>query len=115
MVEMLWLIGIILYTHKQLTDNCDLTEVARQFCAVSDECRSILVHLNGSVFSSHLIYQILMIINFPTNTLSSAYVPPPPPSHLKVSIYIACMWEINLVNPLPAYIRYTEHPQYFDA
>ena len=30
---------LLLHIHKQLTDNCDLIEVARQFCAVSDECR----------------------------------------------------------------------------
>ena len=27
------------HIHKQLTDNCDLIEVTRQFCAVPDECR----------------------------------------------------------------------------
>ena len=50
-----------------------------------------LVHLNGSDFSSHLIYQILMIINFPTNTLGSAYVPPP---HLKIK-YLHCLYVGN--------------------
>ena len=39
MVEILWLADILLYIHKQLTDNCDLIELARQFCAVLDECR----------------------------------------------------------------------------
>ena len=33
MVEILWLVDILLYKHKQLTDNCDLIELARQFCA----------------------------------------------------------------------------------
>ena len=37
------------------------------------------MHLYSSVFSSYLIYQILMIINIATNTLGSAYVSPPPP------------------------------------
>ena len=75
MVKILWLVGILLYTHKQLTDNCALIEVARQLGAVSDERRE---HFGAfkylSVFSSHLIYQILMIINIPTNTLGSAHV-----------------------------------------
>ena len=74
MVKVLWLVDILLYTHKQLTDNCDLIELARQFCAVLDERRE-----HFGAFSSHLIYQILMIINIPTNTLGSAYVPPPSP------------------------------------
>ena len=39
MVKILYLVDILLYTHKQLTDNCDLIELARQFCAVLDECR----------------------------------------------------------------------------
>ena len=39
MVEILWLVDTLLYIHKQLTDNCDLIELARQFCAVLDECR----------------------------------------------------------------------------
>ena len=39
MVEILWLVGTLLYTHKQLSDNCGLIEVAIQFCAVSDEHR----------------------------------------------------------------------------
>ena len=30
---------LLIYIHKQLTDNCDLIEVAKQFCAVSDERR----------------------------------------------------------------------------
>ena len=28
---------LLLYIHKQLTDNGDLIEIGRQFCAVSDE------------------------------------------------------------------------------
>ena len=74
MVKISWLVDVLLYTHKQLTDNCDLIELARQFCAVLDDTWSILVHLNSSFFSSHLIYQILMILNILTNTLGSAYV-----------------------------------------
>ena len=41
----LWLVGILIYTPKQLTDNCDLIEFARQFCAVSDESRKHFVAL----------------------------------------------------------------------
>ena len=40
---------LLLDIHKQLTDNCDLIEVAKQFCALSDEAVSILVRLNSSV------------------------------------------------------------------
>ena len=79
MVKILWLVDTLLYTHKQLTDNCDLIELARQFCAVLDERREHFGAFIWPVFSSHLIYQILMIINIPTNTLGSAYVPPTPP------------------------------------
>ena len=39
MVKILWLLDILLYIHKQLTGNSDLIELARQFCAVLDECR----------------------------------------------------------------------------
>ena len=39
MVKISWLVDILLYSQKQLTDNCDLIELARQFCAVLDECR----------------------------------------------------------------------------
>ena len=79
MIKIVWLVDILFYTHKQLTDNCDLIELAGQFCAVLDEHREHFGHLYSSVFSSHLIYQILMIINIPTNTLHSAYASPPPP------------------------------------
>ena len=51
------------------------------------------MHLYSSSFSSHLIYQILMIIIIPTNTLGSAYVPPPP-FHLKIK-YMHCLYVGN--------------------
>ena len=39
MVNILWLVDILLYTHMKLIDNCDLIELARQFCAVLNEHR----------------------------------------------------------------------------
>ena len=44
---------LLIYIHKQLTDNCDLIEVAKQFCVVSDERRKIWVHLNSYIFVHH--------------------------------------------------------------
>ena len=37
MVKISSLVDILLYKHKQLTNNCDFIELAIQFCAVLDE------------------------------------------------------------------------------
>ena len=44
---------LLIYIHKQLTDNCDLIEVAKQFVLCQMNAGSILVHLNSYVVVHH--------------------------------------------------------------